>query len=238
MARPTFVLVLRAPICVMVSVTQRLAVALACLATAASLKPSMRRAPARNDVAVAKKLSTTLATAALSLSLSPLASLAFGPETIELTNMRYEDTNKKVGEICAGRPLKPPGEKVAAGLLPKCVAVTATASSKSKKDVKDAAVYGYVKTATGDSAIANNPDFRSDAGQFAMIPKVPPGSTDVAFEFVAVIPDSKGDLGSLVFEGLKAVSYPGGARMATFTACEMDSLSDACDGEQEKFLSK
>ena len=103
----------------MVSVTQRLAVALACLATAASLKPSMRRAPARNRVAVAKKLSTTLATAALSLSLSPLASLAFGPETIELTNMRYEDTNKKVGEICAGRPLKPPGEKVAAGLLPK-----------------------------------------------------------------------------------------------------------------------
>merc|ERR1719407_134886 len=182
------------------SATARLAVALACLATAASLKPSMRRAPARNRVAVAKKLSTTLATAALSLSLSPLASLAFGPETIELTNMRYEDT--------------------------------------SKKDVKDAAVYGYVKTATGDSAIANNPDFRSDAGQFAMIPKVPPGSTDVAFEFVAVIPDSKGDLGSLVFEGLKAVSYPGGARMATFTACEMDSLSDACDGEQEKFLSK
>ena len=220
------------------SSTTRLAVVLACLATAASLKPSMRRAPARNRVAVAKKLSTTLATAALSLSLSPLASLAFGPETIELTNMRYEDTNKKVGEICAGRPLKPPGEKVAAVLLPKCVAVTATASSKSKKDVKDAAVYGYVKTATGDSAIANNPDFRSDAGQFAMIPKVPPGSTDVAFEFVAVIPDSKGDLGSLVFEGLKAVSYPGGARMATFTACEMDSLSDACDGEQEKFLSK
>ena len=207
----------------------------ACCATA--LNPRAAAPPAPRGC-LAKKVASTLGTAALSLSLSPLGALAFGPENIELTNMRYEDTNKKVGEICAGRPLKPPGEKVAVGLLPKCVSVTATASSKAKKDVKDAAVYGYVKTATGDSAIANNPDFRSDAGQFAMIKTVKPGENDVQFEFVAVIPDSKGDLGDLIFEGLKAVSYPGGARMATFTACEMDSLSDACDGEQEKFISK
>ena len=91
--------------------------------------------------------------------------------------------------------IQAPGEKVARGLLPKCVLVTATATSDSKKPVKDAAVYGYVKTATGDSAIANNPDFRSDAGQFAMITTVPPGSEKVAFEFVAVIPDK--DIGAV-----------------------------------------
>ena len=63
------------------------------------------------------------------------------------------------------------------------------------------------------------------------------------FEFVAVIPDKEigaveGSLGKLAFDSLKAISYPGGARMATFTACELDSLSDECDGEQEKFISK
>ena len=76
-----------------------------------------------------------------------------------------------------------------------------------------------------------------------MIKTVPPGPNRVEFEFVAVIPDKdigavQGELGTLVFDGLKAVSYPGGARMATFTACELDSLSDDCDGEQEKFISK
>ena len=177
------------------------------------------------------------------LVLAPARLLAFGPENIELADVAYEDTGKRVGEICAGRPLKAPGEKVAKGLLPKCVLVTATATSKAKQSVKDAAVYGYVRTATGDSAIANNPDFRSDAGQFAMIKTVPPGSERVQFEFVAVIPDKdigavEGSLGKLTFDSLKAISYPGGARMATFTACELDSLSDECDGEQEKFISK
>eukprot|EP00629_Pelagomonadales_sp_RCC1024_P008996 CAMPEP_0119269310 /NCGR_PEP_ID=MMETSP1329-20130426/6772_1 /TAXON_ID=114041 /ORGANISM="Genus nov. species nov., Strain RCC1024" /LENGTH=225 /DNA_ID=CAMNT_0007269307 /DNA_START=114 /DNA_END=791 /DNA_ORIENTATION=+ len=189
------------------------------------------------------KLAARVAAAALAVSLPAARVSAFGPENIELSNVVYEDTGKKVGEICAGRPLKAPGEKVARGLLPKCVKVTATATSGAKKPVKDAAVYGYVKTATGDSAIANNPDFRSDAGQFAMIKLVPPGSETVDFEFVAVIPDKDigaevGQLGKLTFDSLKAISYPGGARMATFTACEMDSLSDACDEEQEKFISK
>ena len=116
------------------------------------------------------------AAALAALVLAPARLLAFGPENIELADVAYEDTGKRVGEICAGRPLKAPGEKVAKGLLPKCVLVTATATSKAKQSVKDAAVYGYVRTATGDSAIANNPDFRSDAGQFAMIKTVPPGS--------------------------------------------------------------
>uniref|UniRef100_A0A6S8A268 Plastid lipid-associated protein/fibrillin conserved domain-containing protein n=1 Tax=Aureoumbra lagunensis TaxID=44058 RepID=A0A6S8A268_9STRA len=163
---------------------------------------------------------------------------ALGPETMELSGISYSDTGKKAGDICAGRPLKVPGEKAAEGLLPKCVLVKAKATNAKKKPIKDAAVFGFVKTATGDSAVANNPDFRSDAGQFAMIPSVPPGENDVEFEFVAVIPDSVSDLGELKFESLKAISYPGGARMAPLTACELDSLSDDCDGEQEKFISK
>jgi len=171
--------------------------------------------------------------------LNPLSASSIGPTNIELSDLRYEDTGKKPGDICAGRPLKVPGEKAAEGLLPKCVLVSATsANPNAKKSVKDAAVFGYVKTATGDSAVANNPDFRSDAGQFAMIPLVPPGLGTVSFEFVAAIPDSKDALGDLSFVGLKAISYPGGARMAPLTACELDSLSDDCDGVQEKFLSK
>ena len=201
-------------------------------------------APARRVPSLRSPPTVRAAAAALAaLVLAPARLLAFGPENIELADVAYEDTGKRVGEICAGRPLKAPGEKVAKGLLPKCVLVTATATSKAKQSVKDAAVYGYVRTATGDSAIANNPDFRSDAGQFAMIKTVPPGSERVQFEFVAVIPDKdigavEGSLGKLTFDSLKAISYPGGARMATFTACELDSLSDECDGEQEKFISK
>ena len=202
------------------------------------------RAPARRVPSLRSPPAVRAAAAALAaLVLAPARLLAFGPENIELADVAYEDTGKRVGEICAGRPLKAPGEKVAKGLLPKCVLVTATATSKAKQSVKDAAVYGYVRTATGDSAIANNPDFRSDAGQFAMIKTVPPGSERVQFEFVAVIPDKdigavEGSLGKLTFDSLKAISYPGGARMATFTACELDSLSDGCDGEQEKSISK
>ena len=147
-------------------------------------RATARRAPSLRSPPVVRAAAAAL----VALVLAPAQLLAFGPENIELADVAYEDTGKRVGEICAGRPLKAPGEKVAKGLLPKCVLVTATATSKVKQSVKDAAVYGYVKTATGDSAIANNPDFRSDAGQFAMIKTVPPGTERVQFEFVAVIP--------------------------------------------------
>ena len=54
-----------------------------------------------------------------------------------------------------------------------------------------------------------------------MIKLVPPGKELIDFEFVAVIPDKDldaevGQLGKLTFDSLKAISYPGGARMATF----------------------
>lgn len=213
------------------------AVVLLRAALALRVNPSLAPAKSLRATALRKGAAAAFAAAiAVGVPLGPAR--AFGPESIALDGVSYADTGKKPGDICAGRPLKAPGEKVAAGLLPKCVLVKGTAVTKMKEAAKDAAVYGYVKTATGDSAIANNPDFRSDAGQFAMIKLVPAKGGEVEFEFVAVIPDSIEELGELSFTGLKAVAYPGGARMATFTACELDSLSDACDEEQEKFISK
>jgi hypothetical protein len=48
--------------------------------------------------------------------------------------------------------------------------------------------------------IANNPDLRSDAGQFAQITTVPPGTTTVSFVFVATIgKDNDGKLPKLTF---------------------------------------
>lgn len=179
----------------------------------------------------------------VALPLAPVGEVpanAIGPQTILLSGVSYKDTGKKEGDLCNDRPLVPPGEKVAKGLTPKCVLVTATSDSPSKKEVVDAAVFGYVRTASGDSAIANNPDFNSDAGQFATIKSVPGGVGSVEFEFVAVIPDSKNnELGELKFDSLKAISYPGGKRYAPITDCELDSLSDSCDDfKKGQFMSK
>uniref|UniRef100_A0A7S1TSS0 Uncharacterized protein n=1 Tax=Phaeomonas parva TaxID=124430 RepID=A0A7S1TSS0_9STRA len=188
-----------------------------------------------------KSLSSAAAAAALAAGVmqAPAPASAIGPQVIELSGITYTDTGKTKGDLCADRPLVPPGEKVAKGLTPKCVLVEANSESPGKKEINNAAVFGYVKTPTGDSAIANNPDFNSDAGQFASIKTVPPGVGKVSFEFVAVIPDVvNNQLGKLEFDSLKAISYPGGARYAPLTDCELDSLSDACDGVQEKFISK
>ena len=186
--------------------------------------PSLRSPPAKRAAAAARRPRPRAG-----------ASLALVPER-GLADVAYEDTGKRVGEICAGRPLKAPGEKVAKGLLPKCVLVTATATSKAKQSVKDAAVYGYVRTATGDSAIANNPDFRSDAGQFAMIKTVPPGSERVQFEFVAVIPDKdigavEGSLGKLTFYPLGHL-LPGRRPHGHLHGLRTPTVLDECDGEQ------
>jgi hypothetical protein len=53
----------------------------------------------------------------------------------------------------------------------------------------------------------------TDAGQFAIIPSIPPGKNRVEFQFVAAI-DPKVALSDkkLTFESLKAISYPGGKR--------------------------
>ena len=102
-------------------------------------------------------------------------------------------------------------------------------------------MYGYVRTATGDSAIANNPDFRSDAGQFAMIPKIPAGDSMVEFTFVSQQSDPcistrkekcpvEGTLPlvGLKFEKVKAIAYPGGDRYKLYDECEQNEFAEGC----------
>ncbi|CAN0503051.1 unnamed protein product, partial [Ectocarpus sp. 8 AP-2014] len=97
-----------------------------------------------------------------------------------------------------------PGEKAGAGLKPVCVKVTVTANNPSPKEVVDAAVFGFVFDEDSTSVVANNPDGASDAGQFAIIDKIPKGSSRVSFQFVAAIePDEDFSLKKLKFKSLK-----------------------------------
>ena len=62
--------------------------------------------------------------------------------------------------------------------------------------------------------LPNNPDFKSDAGQYAMIKSVPPGESKVTFQFVAAVVKNpaKEPIPGLTFFKTKAVSFPGGDR--------------------------
>ena len=56
----------------------------------------------------------------------------------------------------------------------------------SSQTFTDVSVYGFVKeNAAGNSVLANNPDFRSDSGQYAMIKSIPPGKSTISYQFVA-----------------------------------------------------
>ena len=62
----------------------------------------------------------------------------------------------------------------------------AEAAAWGEEAVEDAGVFGVVtETTTGMSVLGNGQDGKNDAGQFAMIPKVPPGKSDVEFVFVS-----------------------------------------------------
>jgi hypothetical protein len=82
------------------------------------------------------------------------------------------------------------------------------------KNLEKVGVYGFVTDAeTGDSVLANNPDLSTDAGQFAMIEQINTSDSQVKFEFVAAIPmekDVSNGIGSLQFDSLRIISYPGG----------------------------
>lgn len=153
---------------------------------------------------------------------------------MDLSGIKYEVTECPP-ELKEGRI----GGSLTAGarkeVFQKCINVKAIATNPTKKPLKDAAVFGFVSDElAGASVIANNPDFRSDAGQFAQIDTIPPGE-DVPVEFVFVGTFSKGDqkgseeLPEITFRGVKAISYPGSARFVGLSPCELDSLSDECD---------
>ncbi|CAB1097739.1 unnamed protein product [Ectocarpus sp. CCAP 1310/34] len=161
---------------------------------------------------------TTLASASV-----PDEAAAFGPIKMELTEPEYASV------VCPPKT-QVPGEKAGAGLKPVCVKVTVTANNPSPKEVVDAAVFGFVFDEDSTSVVANNPDGASDAGQFAIIDKIPKGSSRVSFQFVAAIePDEDFSLKKLKFKSLKAISYAGGQQYGAITECEMNPLAAECD---------
>ena len=131
-------------------------------------------------------LRVTLAAAALASSLSFSApALAVGPENIALSVKSYEEVTcpETLAQGRAGGSL---GAGASIGIAQKCVQVKAAAENNSDTAIPDAAVFGFVyNVQDGSSVVANNPDGRTDAGQFAMIDSVPKGKSEVDFIFVA-----------------------------------------------------
>jgi len=129
-----------------------------------------------------------------------------------------------------------------AGIAQKCVAVKATVTNPTGKEVKDAGVFGVVmEKETGMSVLGNGQDGKNDAGQFAMIPTIPPGENEIDFIFVAqqaddCVPSRKvkcavqgtKPLVPLKFEKMKAIAYPGGDRYKLYDECEQNEFAEGC----------
>lgn len=151
---------------------------------------------------------------------------AFGP-----INMELKVTSYKPVELCNGKKPIMPGQKAAEGLFPVCVEVEADVTNpEQSKTLTDVAVYGFVREDNaGNSVLPNNPDFRSDAGQYAIIKEIKPGNSHVKYQFVAAVSaDPKRDpLPKLTFLSTKAISFPGGDKFKPLSDCELDPRS--CD---------
>lgn len=142
-----------------------------------------------------------------------------------------------------------------AGIAQKCVQVKATASNPSKNTFSDVGVFGVIsEKKTSMSVLGNGQDGKNDAGQLAMIDKIPPGDSDVDFTFVSqqstecrnsrkkVCPEDgpcklveykcpvagTEPLVELQFEKMKAVSYPGGDRYKVYDECEQNEFAEGC----------
>lgn len=168
-------------------------------------------------------MAAAVAVTAVASTAAPEEAAAFGPIKMELTDPEYASM------VCPPKT-QVPGEKAGAGLKPVCVQVTVTANNPTPKEVVDAAVFGFVLDEEATSVVANNPDGASDAGQFAIIDKIPKGSSRVSFQFVAAIePNESFDDKKLKFRSLKAISYAGGKQYGAITECEMNPLAAECD---------
>jgi len=204
--------------------------------TTPRMSASEKISPALAAAGLNRRQALGAATATLASSFLARANVAsaIGPVSMELSNIEYAaDTCPP--ELKAGRIGGSFGGTVTKEVTQQCVRVTATMTNPTKAPIKDIAVFGFVlDEQAGASVIANNPDLRSDAGQFAQIASVPPGENQVNFFFVATIgKDNAGKLPKLTFRSLKGISYPGGARFEALSPCELDSLSDACDEQDE-----
>jgi len=170
---------------------------------------------------------------AAGLGVGQHAAQAFGPVQIPLKIVSY----KEVSPLCNGQKTTMPGQKAMEGLYPSCIEVEASVVNPSPDTLKDVSVYGFVKeNLAGNSVLPNNPDFKSDAGQYAMIKSVPPGESKVTFQFVVAIQQDtkKGEaLPPLEFMKSKAVSMPGGNKFQALSECEIDPRSCDEDGDDE-----
>jgi hypothetical protein len=166
---------------------------------------------------------------AFGVSFAPSSAQAIGPVKLDLINPVY------AAQPCP--PSKPiPGEKAMKGLRGLCVTVKADLAEQAPKDLEKVGVYGFVvDEETGDSVLANNPDLNTDAGQFAMIETVSTKDNQVEFEFIAAIPKERdltkysNGIGTLNFESLRVISFPGGQQFGAISPCEMNEFSEECE---------
>lgn len=116
------------------------------------------------------------------------------------------------------------------------IEVEADVISPAKDPLSDVSVYGFVKEdAAGNSVLPNNPDFKSDSGQYAMIKTVKPGSSHVTFQFVAAVSvDPKVEqIPPFTFFKQKAISFPGGSKFQPLGECEIDPRAEGCEGTED-----
>ena len=169
--------------------------------------------------AAAKVTSATLLGLAL-IGGSIQPGFALGP-----VNMKMDIKSYKAVELCNGQKPIMPGQKAMEGLFPVCLEVEADISNPDAKTLKDVSVYGFVKEdAAGNSVLPNNPDFNTDAGQYAMIKAVEPGDSTVKYQFVAAVSvdPKKEALPKISFLKTKATSFPGGSKFQPLSECELD----------------
>lgn len=133
---------------------------------ATGFKPSMI------SRAFVKSASIIIAGVGLNMPFNVPDAQAFGPVELTVKIRGYSQV-----ELCNGQKPLMPGQKAMEGLFPVCIEVEADVVNPDKaKSLKDVSVYGFVKEdAAGNSVLPNNPDFKSDSGQYAMIKLVPPG---------------------------------------------------------------
>ena len=136
-----------------------------------ALKTSVSKPNAFNR-AFMKSASVLIASVGLSFPMNVPVAQAFGPVELTVSIRGYSQV-----ELCNGQKPLMPGQKAMEGLFPVCIQVEADVVNPEKsKSLKDVSVYGFVKEdAAGNSVLPNNPDFKSDSGQYAMIKLVPPG---------------------------------------------------------------
>jgi len=235
--------------------------AFACLSTGALLQPPAGKlTPALQQHPLdgfSSRLQSGFTTAVLAASLtlgssvSPVAAkLGTNLENIPLTVRSYEEIvcpealaqGRAGGALGAGAG--------GAGIAQKCVQVKAQASNPAKIEFTDVGVFGVIsEKKTSMSVLGNGQDGKNDAGQLAMIDKIPPGDSAVEFVFVSQqstecrnsrakvdgkLVEYKCPVGGteplveLQFEKMKAVSYPGGDRYKGYDECEQNEFAEGC----------